>query len=72
MDFIPRNPSSCSFHTLGSFLPPQYPALKMTAPLNLLISSQASIWQVKVNNGNTKMMCEICSKLITKTLETRH
>ena len=32
MDFIPWDPSCCSFHTPGSFLPPWYPALKMTAP----------------------------------------
>ena len=33
MDFIPWDPSCCSFDTVGSFLPPWYPALKMTAPL---------------------------------------
>ena len=33
MDFIPRDPSCCSFHTPDSFLPPWYPTLKMTAPL---------------------------------------
>ena len=32
IDFIPQDPSCCSFHTLGSFLPPWYSALKMTAP----------------------------------------
>ena len=34
MDFIPWDPSYCRFHTPGSFLPPWYPALKTTAPLN--------------------------------------
>ena len=33
MDFIPWDPSCCSFHTLVSFLLPWYPALKMTTPL---------------------------------------
>ena len=33
MDLIPRDPSCCSFHTPGSFIPPWCPALKMTAPL---------------------------------------
>ena len=33
MDFIPRDPGCCNFHTPGSFLPPWYPTLKMTAPL---------------------------------------
>ena len=32
MDFIPRDPFCFSFHTPGSFRPPWYPALKMTAP----------------------------------------
>ena len=31
MDFIPLDPSCCGFHTPGSFLPPWYPELKMTA-----------------------------------------
>ena len=30
MDFILRNPNCCSFYTQGIFLPPWYPALKMT------------------------------------------
>ena len=33
MDFIPQDPSCCSFHTPGSFLLPWYPSLKITAPL---------------------------------------
>ena len=33
MDFISRDPSCCSFHAPGNFLPPWCPALKMTAPL---------------------------------------
>ena len=33
MDFIPWDPSCCIFYTPDSFLPPWYPALKMTAPL---------------------------------------
>ena len=33
-DFIRRNPSCCSFHTPGSFLPPWYSPLKMTASLS--------------------------------------
>ena len=32
IDFIPWDPSCCSFHTPGSFLPLWYPAVKMTAP----------------------------------------
>ena len=38
MDFIPWNPSSCSFHTLGSFHPPQYPAFKMTTPKTIFFT----------------------------------
>ena len=37
MDFIPRDPNCCSFHTADSFLPPWYPTLKMTAPLGTKI-----------------------------------
>ena len=32
MDFIPWDPSVSIFHNPGSFLPPWYPAFKMTAP----------------------------------------
>ena len=31
MNFILWDPSCCIFHTPGSFLPPWYPALKMTS-----------------------------------------
>ena len=31
----------------------------------------ATIYLFKVNNGSTKTMCEICSKLIIKTSERR-
>ena len=30
------------------------------------------IYMFKVNNGNTRTMCEICSKLTIKTTERRH
>ena len=33
MNFVPTVPSCCSFHTLGSFLPPWHLAFKMAAPL---------------------------------------
>ena len=45
-ELIPWNPSCCSFHAPGSFLPPWYPALKMTAPLvvkNCLRPESASL-----------------------------
>ena len=32
IDFIPRSLSSCSFYYPDSSIPPQYPALKTTAP----------------------------------------
>ena len=34
MDFIPRNPCCCSFHTPGSFFPPWYPELDTTININ--------------------------------------
>ena len=34
-------------------------------------TNAAGIYLLKVNNGNTKTMCEICSKLIIKTPEQR-
>ena len=40
MDFIPRDPSCCSFHTPDSFLPPWYLTLKMTAPLVLALNAE--------------------------------
>ena len=33
------------------------------------VSSSTGIYLFKVNNGNTKTMCEICSKLTIKTPE---
>ena len=33
---------------------------------------QVGICSFKFNNGNTKTMCEICSKLTITTLERRH
>ena len=35
-------------------------------------SSQVGCYLFKVNNGNTRTMCEICSKLSIKTPERRH
>ena len=32
----------------------------------------AGIYLLKVNNGNPRKMCEICSKLTIKTPEQRH
>ena len=36
------------------------------------IISSADIYMFKVNNGNTRKMCEICSKLTIKTPERRN
>ena len=38
----------------------------------VLVSTPAKIYQLKVDNGNTKKMHEICSKLTVKTPERRH
>ena len=32
----------------------------------------SDIYRLKVNNRNTRTMCEICSKLTMKTLKRRH
>ena len=37
-----------------------------------LWANPAGIYLVKVNNGNTIIMCKICSKLTIKTLEQHH
>ena len=37
----------------------------------LIIRFQAGICQLKVNNRNTRTMCEICSKLTIKAPEQR-
>ena len=46
-------------------------ALAFTRPkaIKSLIKSPAGVHMFKVNNGNTRAMCEICSKLIKKTPE---
>ena len=49
MDFIPRDPSCCSFHTSGSFLLLWYPALKMTAPL-FSLTQKSDLLDVSSNN----------------------
>ena len=51
--------------------------LKREVPMRKLHQKSAccnlpvSIYLLKVSNGNTKPMCEICSKLITETPERR-
>ena len=39
---------------------------------NISKSNPGGIYLFKFNNGNTKTMCEICSKLRTKTGERYH
>ena len=36
------------------------------------MTNPAGIYLLKVNNRNTRKMCEICSKLTIKTPEQRH
>ena len=40
--------------------------------LNMFSDFPAGIYLLKVNNRNTRIKCEICSKLTIKTLERRH
>ena len=40
--------------------------------VNILEQVPGGIYQLKVNNRNTRARCEICSKLTIKTLERRH
>ena len=35
-----------------------------------LLNFSAGIYQFKINNGNNSIMCEICSKSITKAVRT--
>ena len=37
-----------------------------------LLETQVDIYLLKVNNGNTRTRCEMCSKLKIKTPEQRH
>ena len=57
------------------FQPPPPPKKNCYRCLNLVniftVSSSTGIYLFKVNNGNTKTMCEICSKLTIKTPERR-
>ena len=39
---------------------------------SFLFQYPAGIYLFKVNNGNTRAMCEICSKLKIRTPERRH
>ena len=39
---------------------------------NFIFSSPANIYQLKINNRNTRKWCKICSKLTIKTPERRH
>ena len=41
----------------------------LSEPLMLVMVILPGIYLFKVNNGNTKTMCKICSKLTMKTLE---
>ena len=41
----------------------------LSEPLMLGMVILPGIYLFKVNNGNTKTMCKICSKLTMKTLE---
>ena len=45
---------------------------KEQVEFEFLNCSQDGIYLFKVNNGNTRTMCEICSKLTIKTPERRH
>ena len=38
----------------------------------MIVIFTADIYFIEVNNGNTKIICEICSKLIVKTPERLH
>ena len=44
----------------------------MTAYEALMSCSPIRIYLFKVNNGNSRTMCEICSKLTIKIPERRH
>ena len=44
----------------------------MTAYEALMTCSPIRIYLFKVNNGNSRTMCEICSKLTIKIPEGRH
>ena len=49
-----------------------YSPSKKTAPFwNILFHILVCIYLFKVNNGNTRTMCEVCSKLTIKTPEWR-
>ena len=41
-------------------------------PRNTFITIPAGIYMFKLGNGNTRPICEICSKLTLKTLERCH
>ena len=45
---------------------------KLTNLLDNFAQIQVNIYSFKVNNRNTRKMCEICSKLITETPERRY
>ena len=65
MDFIPWDPSCCSFHTPGSFLPPWYPALKIAAPLIKLFLKSSQHPQ------ETTVLKPLFNNFIKKSLQHR-